>query len=375
MPKPNLYVCILSLDQTLLNDPNSSDTFIRFSLFKPLGVQIKFLVPDLQVHSPLIAYLKLIFALRRLLSQNTAQLVVANNPVLGFLALPICRLYNVKLQVSVFGTHLFNLSWILNSPHHLIFWLFEWLAIISADTIRFDTHLDQEKLIKQFHLHRSQTIVIPVIPNPAALLALNQGKSNPGLKLQLAGGNALILSIGTLTPNKDFGNALRSFPPVLKQFPRVTWVIVGDGPERKILMSEAKKLKLLKHVVFLGSFDYAKLPELYHAADLYVCSSNQEGLPRVLIEAITSRCPVVTTDITGAADVIIPGKTGTIVPKNNPSLLGKAILWHLNHQTESKRMAKAAYTANQAYFEFKRQSQRLLASWTATINHQSLSKL
>ncbi|WP_328666605.1 glycosyltransferase family 4 protein [Streptomyces sp. NBC_00322] len=98
---------------------------------------------------------------------------------------------------------------------------------------------------------------------------------------------------------------LNAVLPAVKDPARdVRLVVVGDGPERSRLQHEAADPALGGRMQVLGAVPNRDLPELYAAADCLVMPSYEEGFPRVLLEAMASGTPVVTTDAGGSADVV-----------------------------------------------------------------------
>ncbi|MER6614219.1 glycosyltransferase family 4 protein [Streptomyces xantholiticus] len=85
---------------------------------------------------------------------------------------------------------------------------------------------------------------------------------------------------------------------------RVRLVVAGDGPERSRLEREAADAARSSHMQLLGAVPNRDLPRLYAAADAVVMPSYEEGFPRVLLEAMASGTPVVTTDAGGSVDVV-----------------------------------------------------------------------
>ncbi|MGW2555347.1 glycosyltransferase family 4 protein [Streptomyces sp. NPDC001635] len=86
--------------------------------------------------------------------------------------------------------------------------------------------------------------------------------------------------------------------------PRVRLVIAGDGPERPRLEQEASAAARIGRMQLLGPVPNRDLPRLYATADAVVMPSYEEGFPRVLLEAMASGTPVVTTDAGGSVDVV-----------------------------------------------------------------------
>jgi glycosyltransferase involved in cell wall biosynthesis len=133
----------------------------------------------------------------------------------------------------------------------------------------------------------------------------------------------VFLSVGRLNPVKDFGTLLAAFaalPPDV--FGRARLFIVGEGAERARLEAEREALGLKDRAVFLGA--RGDVAELLPAADAFVMSSRSEGLPMVLLEAMSVGLPCVATAVGG-----IPGlfgeDRGLAVPAQDPASLAAAM--------------------------------------------------
>lgn len=99
----------------------------------------------------------------------------------------------------------------------------------------------------------------------------------------------------------------------LAHLPGMTLEIIGDGPLRSKLEAEAKQLRLADRVTFAGRIGHDELPRRLASAAALVHASETEGLANVWVEALACGTPVVTTQVGGAAEVIVPG-SGALVP-------------------------------------------------------------
>ncbi|MFF4425775.1 glycosyltransferase family 4 protein [Streptomyces sp. NPDC001549] len=99
-------------------------------------------------------------------------------------------------------------------------------------------------------------------------------------------------------------DAVASAPQVRDCGLRVRLVVAGDGPDRPRLEREAADPARSGRMQLMGSVPNRDLPRLYAAADVVVMPSYEEGFPRVLLEAMASGTPVVTTDAGGSVDVV-----------------------------------------------------------------------
>lgn len=121
----------------------------------------------------------------------------------------------------------------------------------------------------------------------------------------------LITLVGRLAPIKNHGLALRAFALLSKAHPEARLVLVGDGEEAPRLRQIALDLQVSDRVVFTGwSQD---LEEVYCGSDIVALTSDNEGTPVCIIEALASGCAVVATDVGGVADVLEEGKLGLMV--------------------------------------------------------------
>lgn len=105
-------------------------------------------------------------------------------------------------------------------------------------------------------------------------------------------------------------------------------IVGGDGDARPHYEQQTTALGIDDHVTFLGYVEDDDLVAYYSGADLFVLpslSSDQEGFGLVLLEALASGTPVVTTDVVGVSDAVREHAIGEIVPRNDPAALADAI--------------------------------------------------
>lgn len=135
----------------------------------------------------------------------------------------------------------------------------------------------------------------------------------------------VIISAGRLTQQKRHDRLLRAFSSVKKEHDRVRLIILGEGELLHYLQDLAKLLKIEKSVDFVGfrANPYA----WFSKSDLFVLSSDFEGFPNVLVEAMACGIPVISTNCTSSAGVIITdGNNGVLVPLEDEAKLGESML-------------------------------------------------
>ena len=123
---------------------------------------------------------------------------------------------------------------------------------------------------------------------------------------------------------------------------KVNFYLAGDVDNKNpsgLKYDDIKELKKYNIVNFLGYID--DIPSLYASSNIICLPSYREGFPKSLIEAAAASRAVVTTDVPGCRDAIIPNKTGLLVPVRNPEKLADAIEWLINNPNERISMGKA----------------------------------
>ena len=150
-----------------------------------------------------------------------------------------------------------------------------------------------------------------------------------------------IVTAGRLNNQKNHALLLESFALVHKQHPEYMLTLYGEGEERTALEEQRKMLGLQGSVFLPGNEKdmFARLQE----AELFVLSSNFEGMPNALIEAMAMGLPCITTDYSeGRGTVIVDGVNGFVIPRNQVQALADAILWCIEHPVDSGRIGLEA---------------------------------
>jgi glycosyltransferase involved in cell wall biosynthesis len=124
--------------------------------------------------------------------------------------------------------------------------------------------------------------------------------------------------------------------------PDLRVVLVGDGEERAALEAQRAKLGLTSNVTFTGRLPAAGVASWLQRARLFVMTSEQEGLPTAMIEALTAGTPVVIGDIGDVADVAHHGENAWLVRDRSPESFAAAIGRLLEDEPLRQRLAAGA---------------------------------
>jgi glycosyltransferase involved in cell wall biosynthesis len=182
---------------------------------------------------------------------------------------------------------------------------------------------------------------ISVVPSPAVTMELYELIAERADHPWFNQGNTpVILGAGELCARKDFATLIRAFAKVVAHRP-CRLVILGEGRKRKALIDLALQLGLGKEVSLPG---FVKNPYAYmRKAALFVLSSNCEGAPVVLMEALAVGIPVVSTDCpSGPREILQDGRYGRLVPIGDVAAMAKAISDTLDNPPEGSFLKQAA---------------------------------
>ena len=149
----------------------------------------------------------------------------------------------------------------------------------------------------------------------------------------------VLLTAGRLVRKKGIEYLIDAVAPLASEWPALRLVVVGDGDLRAELAHRATSHGVASHVHFLGALPQDEVGAWLSAADVVVVPSvkddagNVDGLPNVLLEALSSGTPVVTTPVGGIESVAVDGRTARVVAERNSDALVDAV-GHLLRQPE-----------------------------------------
>lgn len=154
------------------------------------------------------------------------------------------------------------------------------------------------------------------------------------------------------------------------RLPNSELILIG---EIALEMHRFLKQWALPNVRVLGQVPQSELAKGYRASHLFVFPSVNEGLARVLFEAMACGLPVVATDRSGADDCITQGVEGNIVPARNVAAVAEAILWHYKNPEASAAMGRAARLRIERQFTLPHYVKRVLGIYRAAVDNPSFS--
>jgi glycosyltransferase involved in cell wall biosynthesis len=162
----------------------------------------------------------------------------------------------------------------------------------------------------------------------------------------------LFVCVARFWPQKNHALLLKSFAQGPASDPRAHLVLVGEGDLRAVLEEQARNLNLAGKVHFLGL--RSDIPDVLGATDVFVLSSDYEGNPLSVMEAMASGLPIVSTAAGGVPNLFEAGKEGFLTSPGDIHGLAKSMNSLLKYQTARASMGAAAARRAQENFDLSK---------------------
>lgn len=181
-----------------------------------------------------------------------------------------------------------------------------------------------------------------VIENGIDLARYQSPRDRTALRrgLSLLPNRRYVATIARFHPVKDHATLLKAFATVAAAVPDVDLLLVGDGPLRPQLESNARDLGVSARVLFWGVRN--DVADILAAADVFVLPSLSEAASITLLEAMASGLPVVATNVGGNPEMVRDGIDGLLTPRGDAPAMAKSILAVLNDPARAASLGASA---------------------------------
>lgn len=280
--------------------------------------------------------------LRRLLKSLSPNVVLT-------MGVPLC-LYTIPATI---GLHLKHIVSERNAPSH--FAGKKSTAIVSRFLMKYaDGYVFQTNEAQRFYGDKIEKKSV-VIPNPLFNINKMPTSIHEGTK------EKTIVTVGRLNPQKNHIMLIDAFADISGKYQEYNLIIWGDGEERSKLENHIKGYKLEERIRFLGTSN--KIFDQIYKSSLFVLSSDFEGMPNALMEAMALGLPVVSTNCPcGDPSFLIKNmNNGILIPIGEREKLSEAIKFILNNPDRAKEMGQKAFnireqlselSINQKWFQY-----------------------
>lgn len=150
--------------------------------------------------------------------------------------------------------------------------------------------------------------------------------------------DVVFLHVGRFSLQKNHRLLIEAFEQAIKKSSDLKLLLVGDNELRSDIEKLVKEKYLDQSIRFLGLRQ--DIPELLTACDIFVLSSDWEGLPMTILEAMAAGRPVIATAVGGVPELVKNGATGLLVPAQNARALSQAMVRLANSPSLRKTMGE-----------------------------------
>ncbi len=279
----------------------------------------------------LIAYKNLC----QVIKKGNVEVIHCNTPVGGMIGRLAGKRHKVKKVIyTAHGFHFYKGAPLFNRT------ILKWAEQIMAHWTDAIITMNQEdyEAAKKFRLRKNGKVyfVHGVGITLKDFEGMAEKRQDKRVELQVAEEDVVLISMGDLVLRKNYATAIRAIARTNNR--RLQYYICGRGPEEENLKNLAVELGVEKQIHFLGFRTDVK--ELLSAADVFLFTTLQEGLPRSMMEAMASGLPCIASKIRGNVDLIENGKGGYLCPCTDVDGFAEAIQ-KLSDDTQLREKMKA----------------------------------
>jgi len=296
---------------------------------------------------------------------NINFLIRRTNPVYDLLALFSLYKFLIKESPSIVHTHtskagiigrlaafLSRVPIIVHTPHgHVFFGYFSFIKTRLFIFIEKITSYITDKIIAVSSGEKTDYLLLN-IANEDKFVVINSGvkldkfkelpfheKQNFKKKLGIPENALVVGTVGRLVPVKGPEYLIKAAKHIIPKYPETFFIFTGDGRLKQGLKKKAVELGIENNVIFLGwRNDVAKIISVY---DIFALPSLNEGMGKVLVEAMALGKPITASNVGGIPDLITHGTNGFLVSPKNSEQLAKYIQILITDKEKRESMGQA----------------------------------
>jgi len=288
-------------------------------------------------------WLKLFFELKKLVKKEKIDLIWVGQVLpIGEAAYLIKKLYKIPYFVSAHGMDIMVPQKKLRKETIMR------KVLEQADFITANSQFTKTELL---NLSLPDDKIEVIYPCPNYLPESNQ---KPDLDLT---GKKVLLTVGRLVKRKGQDLVIEVLQDLVKEFPNLVYLIIGDGPEKEKYFNK-------ENVILLDNISDQELPGYYRLADIFVMPSRQiggdvEGFGLVYLEAAIFNLPVIAGRSGGIGEAVLDNQTGLLVDPENKDDLTEKIRQILNNEDLGVRLSLEAKKRVEKDFQWPVQADKL----------------
>jgi glycosyltransferase involved in cell wall biosynthesis len=238
-------------------------------------------------------------------------------------------------------------------------WITTWLvvamyklALVRASKVIFQNPDNQHEFVQRKILSASRCSIVN-----GSGVNLSRFTPHPQSKQ-----GCIFLTIGRLLGDKGFREYSAAARLIKQRFPEVLFQLVGpeDPSPDGIPLAEVKSWHENNWIEYCGSTDDVR--PFLNKCSVFVLPSYHEGMPRTVLEAMSVGRPILTTDVPGCRETVIPGENGFLVPKANADALANRMIWFIENQDKWQEMGAKSRQLAEERFDVRRINDKLIST-------------
>lgn len=201
----------------------------------------------------------------------------------------------------------------------------------------------------------ASTKKIAIVPNGVNIDEYTNLQQSKKILDELGSDGPLLLYVGRIDWNKRLEKVVEAMPLILKEFPSAKFVIVGPDYAKYTnqLLDLAEKLKVKHSLVITGRVPRKKLLEFYSVANVFLLPSSYEGFGLSMLEAMSSKIPVIASPSGGPGDILTQGVHALLLKKATPDEIFKSVYAVLTDQQLRETLVKNAFEVVKEKYAWK----------------------
>lgn len=255
-------------------------------------------------------------------------------------------------------------------------------VVSMADLILAECPQDKEDLMQFYQANEKKIEIIPCGFSPEEFYPLSKMWARRFLKLNNR--EKIILQLGRMVPRKGVDNVIRSIARVKEQVSNIRLLIVGGEtdladpafcPEMARLQNLAQELGISDRISFAGRKDRNMLKYYYAAADIFVTTPWYEPFGITPLESMACGTPVIGSNVGGIKFSVADGKTGFLIPPNDPDALAEKVMLMLQNPKLLKTMKANSLMRVNALFTWAKVAEMTHQAYNKILNPVRVKKL
>ncbi len=253
----------------------------------------------------------------------------------GYAGAKLSKKFSAPLIITAHGYDVYSLPFKNNAWFERIKF-----SLDSADHVITVGRSNYEILVNKLRIQENKISIIPNGFDSSKFKPIDKISARKTLGLPLD--NMIMLNVANLVPVKGHRYLIEAMKYIIKVRDDTMLVIVGDGPLKKELENQIKKLGLDGYIKLVGAKPHEEISLWMNAADLFVLPSLSEGNPTVMFEALGVGLSFVGTAVGGVPEIITSEDYGLLCPPADPECLAEKILIALEKDWDREKIRKYA---------------------------------